>query len=142
MSDGAGLERFVEAQAPAYAAALGELREGRKRTHWMWFVFPQLRGLGASAMAWRYGLESKAEAADYLAHPLLGPRLRECTEAVNAHRGRSAEAIFGPVDAVKLRSSMTLFELAGGAPQFRQCLDAHFGGVPDRRTIELVGAQA
>ena len=142
MSEAAGLERFVEAQASVYAAALGELREGRKRTHWMWFVFPQLRGLGASAMSWRYGIESRVEAGDYLAHPLLGPRLCECTEAVNAHRGRSAEAIFGPVDAVKLRSSMTLFELAGGAPQFRQCLDSYFGGVPDRRTIELIRARA
>lgn len=136
-----GLERFVEAQAPVYAAALGELREGRKRTHWMWFVFPQLRGLGASALAWRYGIESKAEAAAYLAHPLLGARLAECTGAVNAHRDRSAEAMFGPVDAMKLRSSMTLFELAGGGPLFRECLDSKFGGVPDRRTIELVEAR-
>jgi uncharacterized protein (DUF1810 family) len=133
-----GLERFVEAQEPVYPAALGELRDGRKRTHWMWFIFPQLRGLGASAMSWHYGIKSKDEAAAYLRHALLGPRLRQCTEAVNAHLGRSAEAIFGPVDALKLRSSMTLFDLAGGGPPFRQCLDTYFGGAPDRRTVELL----
>ena len=138
MSGGEGLERFVEAQAPVYAAALRELREGRKRTHWMWFIFPQLRGLGASATSRRYGIASLEEAAGFLAHPLLGTRLRECTEAVNALRDRSAEAIFGPVDALKLRSSMTLFDLAGGGPWFRRCLDAYFGGTPDRRTIELL----
>ena len=135
-----GLERFVAAQAPVYEAALAELRQGRKRTHWMWFVFPQLRGLGASAMSRRYGLESLEEAAAYLAHPILGPRLRECTEAVNDLAGRSAEAIFGPVDAMKLRSSMTLFELAGGGAPFRRCLDSYFGGAADPRTIELLAA--
>ena len=133
-----GLDRFVAAQAPVYASALQELREGRKRSHWMWFVFPQLRGLGASAMAWRYGIGSAEEAAAYLAHPLLGPRLLECTEAVNGHRGLTAEAIFGPVDAMKLRSSMTLFDRAGGGPAFRRCLDLYFEGVPDARTIGLL----
>ena len=142
MSGSDDLERFVEAQAPVYATALRELREGRKRTHWMWFIFPQLRGLGASATSWRYGIESRAEAAAYLAHGLLGPRLSECTEAVNAHRGLSAEAIFGPVDALKLRSSMTLFDLAGGGPHFRRCLDAYFGGASDRRTVELLEDRA
>ena len=106
----------------------------------MWFIFPQLRGLGRSAAAWNYGLGSKREAADYLAHPVLGPRLHECTGVVNAHRGLSAEAIFGPVDAMKLRSSMTLFDLAGGGPPFRQCLDTYFDGLPDPRTIELLAA--
>ena len=142
MSGTGGLERFVEAQSPVYAAALRELREGRKRSHWMWFVFPQLRGLGVSATAWRFGLASRDEAADYLAHPLLGPRLYECTGAVNAHRGLSAEAMFGPVDAMKLRSSMTLFDLAGGGPPFRQCLEAFFDGVPDPRTIDRLEAGA
>lgn len=142
MSDNEGLERFVEAQAPVYATALGELRDGRKRSHWMWFIFPQLRGLGASAMSRRYGIVSSEEAEAYLAHALLGPRLRECTEAVNAHRGRSAEAIFGPVDALKLRSSMTLFDLAGGGAPFRQCLDAFFGGARDGRTVELLEDRA
>ena len=133
-----GLERFVEAQQPVYRTVLEDLREGRKRSHWMWFVFPQLRGLGASAMSRRYGIASLEEAAAYLAHPLLGPRLNECTEAVGRHRGRSAEALFGAVDALKLRSSTTLFELAGGGPQFRRCLDAYFGGEADRRTIDLL----
>ena len=134
------LDRFLAAQRGVYAEALGELRQGRKRTHWMWFIFPQLRGLGASAMAWRYGIASREEAARYLAHPLLGPRLEECTQAVNNLRGLSAEAIFGPVDAMKLRSSMTLFDLAGGGPAFRSCLDSYFDGAADPRTLELLGA--
>ncbi len=104
------LDRFVEAQAPVYAQALAELRSGRKQSHWMWFVFPQLRGLGRSATAQHYGISSAAEARSYLDHQLLGPRLIECTEAVLAHRDQQAEAIFGPVDAMKFRSSMTLFE--------------------------------
>ena len=135
-----GLDRFVEAQATVYASALRELREGRKRSHWMWFIFPQLLGLGFSPMAVRYAIASTQEAEAYLAHPVLGPRLYECTEAVNAHRGRSAEAIFGPVDAMKLRSSMTLFEMAGGGRCFRACLDAYFGGARDPRTVELLEA--
>jgi uncharacterized protein (DUF1810 family) len=142
LDDTDSLERFVAAQQRAYAGALRELREGRKRSHWMWFVFPQLRGLGASAMSWRYGIASREEAADYLAHSLLGPRLHECTAAVNGLRGRSAEDIFGPVDALKLRSSMTLFDHAGGGPPFRRCLDAYFGSAPDPRTIELLEARA
>jgi uncharacterized protein (DUF1810 family) len=140
MSFGDGLERFVEAQAGAYAVALRELRERRKRSHWMWFIFPQLRGLGSSAMAVRYGIGSLEEAAGYLAHPLLGPRLHECTGAVNEACDCSAERIFGPVDAMKLRSSMTLFEFAGGGPPFRRCLDSFFDGVPDRRTLDLLEA--
>lgn len=137
------LQRFVDAQAGGvYEAALAELKAGKKRGHWMWFIFPQLRGLGASAMSRHYGLASAEEAALYLAHDLLGPRLHECTAAVNGLSGRSAEAIFGPVDAMKLRSSMTLFDLAGGGPQFRQCLDAYFGGSPDPRTIEMLAARA
>ncbi|HEX8224429.1 MAG TPA: DUF1810 domain-containing protein [Allosphingosinicella sp.] len=133
-----GLERFIAAQAAVYVDALRELREGRKRSHWMWFIFPQLRGLGASAMSVRYGIESRQEAAAYRAHPILGPRLYECTEAVNAAAGRSAERIFGQVDAMKLRSSMTLFDLAGGGAPFRRCLDTFFDGEPDRRTLELI----
>lgn len=133
-----GLERFVEAQEHVYETALAELRQGRKRSHWMWFVFPQLRGLGASGTAWFYGMESKAEAEAYLHHPLLGPRLRQCVETVNAISGRSAEQIFGSVDAMKLRSSATLFERAGGGPAFRRCLVSYFDGEPDRRTIELL----
>jgi uncharacterized protein (DUF1810 family) len=132
-----GLERFVDAQRSVYVDALAELRAGRKQSHWMWFIFPQLRGLGVSATSWRYGIASKEEAGSYLAHPLLGPRLYECTEAVNSIQGRSAEDIFGSVDALKLRSSATLFDLAGGGPLFRQCLDAYFHGAPDPRTIKL-----
>lgn len=133
-----GLERFVEAQEPVYETALRELRQGRKQSHWMWFVFPQLRGLGASGTSRFYGIDSRAEAEAYLDHPLLGPRLRECFETVNGTSGRSAVQIFGPVDALKLRSSATLFEMAGGGPEFRQCLLAFFDGEPDRRTIELL----
>jgi uncharacterized protein (DUF1810 family) len=139
VSDAEGLERFVEAQEPVYAAALQELRQGRKQSHWMWFIFPQLRGLGASVLSHRYGIASRDEAAEFLAHPLLGPRLRECTGAVNDIRGRSAEAIFGPVDAMKLRSSMTLFDLAGGGAPFRRCLQTYFDGKSDRRTVDLLG---
>src|SRR5690349_7212891 len=106
------LSRFVAAQAPVYAEALAELRRGRKEGHWMWFVFPQLAGLGRSPTALFYAIGSLAEARAYLAHPVLGPRLRECTETLLAHRRRGAEAILGPVDAMKLRSSMTLFEAA------------------------------
>lgn len=142
MSGPEGLERFVEAQAAVYEAALSELREGRKRGHWMWFIFPQLLGLGFSAMSVRYAIASAEEAEAYLAHPLLGPRLCDCAEAVNAHRGRSAEAIFGPVDAVKLRSSMTLFDLAGGGPPFGRCLEAFFDGAPDPRTLALLADRA
>src|SRR3954454_3991697 len=104
------LDRFVAAQAPVYATVLAELRAGRKQSHWMWFVFPQLAGLGRSATALFYGIASADEARAYLAHPLLGARLRECLAALSAHEGGSAEAIFGVVDAMKLRSSITLFE--------------------------------
>ncbi|MGS1015492.1 DUF1810 domain-containing protein [Allosphingosinicella humi] len=136
-----GLDRFVEAQAHAYADALAELRAGRKESHWMWFVFPQIAGLGTSPTSRFYAIASLEEARAYLAHPLLGMRLRECTEAVLAHAGISAEAIFGGIDATKLRSSMTLFDrVAGGKNPFGQCLAAFFGGEPDARTLALLGA--
>jgi uncharacterized protein (DUF1810 family) len=135
-----GLERFVAAQAPVYVEALAELRSGRKRSHWMWFVFPQIAGLGRSAMAERYAIGSLAEARAYLGHAVLGPRLVEATEAALAHRGRGAEAIFGLVDAIKLRSSMTLFEAAAGsAGPFGAALDAFFGGARDEATLRLLG---
>jgi uncharacterized protein (DUF1810 family) len=131
------LERFVEAQAATYAQALAELRRGTKQSHWMWFVFPQVAGLGFSPMAQHYAIASLDEARAYLAHPLLGPRLRESTEAVLAHRGRGAEAIFGTVDAMKFRSSMTLFEAAaGGNGPFGAALDAFYSGKRDRATLE------
>ena len=132
------LERFVEAQVPAYAQALAELRCGRKESHWMWFVFPQIAGLGSSPMARHYAIASAGEARAYLAHPLLGSRLREATEAVLTHRGRSAEAIFGPVDAVKFRSSMTLFEAAGGGGRFGEAIDGFYEGRRDSRTLALL----
>jgi uncharacterized protein (DUF1810 family) len=133
------LDRFVEAQRPLYGQALSELRAGRKESHWMWFVFPQLRGLGRSPTSRLYGLASRQEAKDYLSHPLLGPRLRECIEAVNAVEGRSAVEIFGSIDAMKLRSSATLFRVAGGGPPFERCLERFFGGEPDDHTLALLG---
>ena len=132
------LDRFVAAQAPVYATALAELRVGHKRTHWMWFVFPQIAGLGRSATAQLYALGSLAEARSYLAHPVLGPRLRECAQAVLAVEGRSARAIFGSPDDLKFHSSMTLFSLA--APDdalFVACLDKYFGGARDAATLDL-----
>lgn len=133
------LARFVEAQAPVYAQALAELKSGRKESHWMCFVFPQLAGLGRSQMAQFYAISSLAEAQAYLAHPLLGRRLRECTDAVLAHPGLDAEAIFGPVDAMKLRSSMTLFEAAAADERpFASALDLFFSGARDPATLELL----
>jgi uncharacterized protein (DUF1810 family) len=134
------LERFVEAQAGTYERALAELRAGRKQSHWMWFVFPQLRGLGRSAMAQRYGLASLDEAVEYLAHPVLGPRVRECTEAVDALTGRSVSEIFGFPDDLKFHSSMTLFHLADPSDAgFEEALRRYFEGRADRGTLELLG---
>ena len=133
------LDRFVAAQAEIYPHALAELKAGRKRTHWMWFVFPQLAGLGRSPTAIFYAIASTAEARAYLAHPLLGARLVECTDAILVHRGRSAEAIFGPVDAIKLRSSMTLFEAVAPDPKpFAAVLDAFFDAERDPATLMLL----
>jgi uncharacterized protein (DUF1810 family) len=133
------LARFVEAQSGVYEQALSELSAGRKRSHWMWFVFPQLKGLGRSPTSLFYGLESAAEARLYLDHSLLGPRLRDCTAALLGHRGERAEAILGSVDAMKLRSSMTLFDAAGGDRElFGQCLADFFGGERDLATLKLL----
>ena len=143
MTDPYGLERFVVAQdrAGTFTAAAGELRAGRKRSHWMWFVFPQIAGLGHSPMSQTYAISSLEEARAYLAHPVLGPRLIECTEIVAGLDGRTAEQIFGGIDAMKLRSSMTLFAYADSAnPIFGQVLDAYFGGIPDAATVRLLGA--
>lgn len=134
-----GLERFIEAQRDTYANALEELRRGRKTSHWIWFVFPQIAGLGRSETARFYAIRDLAEAQDYLAHPLLGPRLTECVEALLGHAGQHAEVILGGIDAVKLRSSMTLFEAAGGGPEFAACLDAFFAGERDPETLRLIG---
>jgi uncharacterized protein (DUF1810 family) len=130
------LERFVKAQAPVIEQALAELRAGRKQSHWMWFVFPQFSGLGHSAMAQTYAIQSLEEARAYLAHPLLGARLRECCQAVMAVEGKSAHEIFGSPDDVKFRSCLTLF--AQAAPQevlFSNLLEKYFGGEEDALTL-------
>lgn len=132
------LQRFVDAQASVYAQVRAELAAGRKASHWMWFVFPQLRGLGRSATAQHYGLASAAEARAYWAHPLLGRRLAECTELVLAVDGRSAHEIFGSPDDLKFRSAMTLFAQATGAPLFARALLKYFDGRPDPRTLDLL----
>ena len=132
------LRRFVDAQerGGAYEHAVEELRRGRKQSHWMWFVFPQVRGLGSSPMAVRYGISSLEEASAYLAHPVLGPRLLECADILADTERLSADAILGPIDAVKLRSSMTLFARADpGHPVFGRVLDRYFGGIPDPATL-------
>jgi uncharacterized protein (DUF1810 family) len=133
------LDRFVAAQDGIYPEALAELRRGRKESHWMWFVFPQMAGLGRSETARFYGIASAAEARAFLAHPLLGPRLIECAQALLAQPERRAEAIFGPIDAMKLKSSMTLFE--GVAPDpapFAAVLRVFFGGERDAATLALL----
>jgi uncharacterized protein (DUF1810 family) len=135
------LDRFVVAQEGVYGGALAELRAGHKTGHWIWFVFPQLAGLGRSAMSLRYAVASIDEASAYLAHPILGPRLRECAGAVLDTSGRSAEEILGGIDAVKLRSSMTLFHRAApDEPVFAAVLDRFYGGVPDPATDRLLRA--
>jgi uncharacterized protein (DUF1810 family) len=141
MARGSKLERFVEAQdgGETYAQALGELRAARKTSHWMWFVFPQIAGLGRSPTAQRYAIGSLEEARAYLEHPVLGPRLRECAAALLEVRGRSAEQIFGGIDAMKLRSSMTLFERADpGEALFGAVLEKYFGCERDEATLRLL----
>ena len=142
MNDPYRLQRFVSAQdqADTFATAVGELRAGRKRSHWMWFVFPQIAGLGHSPMSQRYAIASLDEARAYLAHDVLGPRLIECARILRGLEGRTAQDIFGGIDALKLRSSMTLFAYADSAnPIFGQVLGAYFGGVPDEATERLLG---
>ena len=135
-SDPFDLRRFVSAQAAVYRTAVDELRDGRKRGHWMWFVFPQLRGLGSSPMAARYGISSLDEARAYLAHEVLGPRLRECTRLVNEVQGRSIDEIFGSPDDLKLCSSMTLFARATDDNEdFVALLDRYYFGQEDRLTV-------
>lgn len=114
MDEPFNLQRFVDAQAPVYQTVLRQLRAGRKTSHWIWFIFPQAKGLGRSAMSERYAISSLDEARAYLAHPVLGPRLKECTDLVLSHKGVPLEDILGELDAKKFRSSMALFEEAGG----------------------------
>ncbi|MEM5366035.1 DUF1810 domain-containing protein [Paraburkholderia azotifigens] len=139
MDDQFDLRRFVDAQAPIYDQALAELQAGRKQSHWMWYVFPQFRGLGESPMAQKFAIQSLDEAVSYLQHPVLGARLKEATRAVNGVEGRSIETIFGYPDYLKFRSSMTLFSKA--APDERLFTDAlarYFGGAADERTLALL----
>ncbi|HWC47881.1 MAG TPA: DUF1810 domain-containing protein [Solirubrobacterales bacterium] len=135
------LQRFVSAQdsGGTYTRALAELRQGRKTSHWMWFVFPQIAGLGQSEMSRRYAIDSLAEARAYLDHPILGPRLIECCQALLSHQGMTAEQILGGIDAIKLRSSMTLFARADPqAEVFQQVLDRYFDGEADAATERLL----
>ncbi|MFN7011785.1 MAG: DUF1810 domain-containing protein [Allorhizobium sp.] len=134
------LERFVEAQEAVFADVLAELRRGRKESHWMWFVFPQIDGLGASPTARRFALRSLDEARAYLDHPLLGPRLRQCCEILLGLPSRSAEQIFGYPDVMKLKSSLTLFSRAAeDAGPFEALLEKYYGGEEDPRTLALLG---
>ena len=136
------LNRFVDAQEGVWEAALDELRSGSKQSHWMWFIFPQLAGLGRSPTAQFYGIGSLAEARAYLDHPLLGSRLREATEALAPWAGRRRpEQIFGPVDALKLRSSLTLFDFVEPGSPFGEALVNFFGGARDERTLALLQRQ-
>ena len=133
------LDRFIDAQEPVYPQVLAELRRGRKTSHWMWFIFPQLRGLGSSATANHFGISSRAEAEAYLAHPVLGARILECTRLVNAIEGRTVEQVFGYPDNLKFRSSMTLFAtVSKGHTEFQSALEKYFGGEPDGRTLALL----
>jgi len=131
------LQRFVDAQQGIYEQALAELRAGRKRSHWMWFIFPQVQGLGSSETARRYAIRNSDEAAAYLAHPVLGPRLRACTAAVAAFDDRGADEIFDYPDNLKFHSAMTLFaDVAPDEAVFQTCLDQFFDGQPDQATLD------
>jgi uncharacterized protein (DUF1810 family) len=142
-ADPYNLQRFLDAQQRDYESALAELRAGRKRTHWIWYILPQFAGLGTSHMSSFYGIRSSAEAAAYLAHPILGPRLRECVAVLNSHQGLSAEQILGDIDAMKFKSSATLFAaLEGPESVFGQALARFFSGDRDERTRELLAAES
>ena len=141
MTDPFDLQRFLDAQAPIYPRVVDELRRGQKQTHWMWFVFPQLAGLGHSAMAQRFAIGSREEAVAYLGHGVLGPRLRECTALVTAVEGRTAREILGSPDDLKFQSSMTLFGAASSDPEFSAAIAKFYGGKPDQRTLDLLLSQ-
>ena len=136
------LDRFVDAQSQDYERAIAEIRAGRKRSHWMWYMFPQLDGLGSSPTAIRYAISSIQEAADYLAHPVLGPRLLECAGEVLRLEGRSARDIFGSPDDMKLRSCATLFAgVSSEGSVFHRLIEKYFGDEPDGRTLQLLAAK-
>jgi uncharacterized protein (DUF1810 family) len=139
MTDSFDLQRFVDAQAPVYQRVLAELRQGEKQSHWMWYIFPQLAGLGHSPMAQRFALCSREEALAYLGHGVLGPRLRQCTALVNAVEGRTIREILGSPDHLKFRSSMTLFGAVSSESEFAAAIAKFYGGKPDRKTLDLLG---
>lgn len=139
MDDPFRLRRFLDAQEPVYEEVLRELRAGRKTGHWIWFIFPQLRGLGQSYNSTFYGIASAAEAEAYARHPILGPRLRECTSLLNSPDGQTIGQILGAIDAMKFRSSMTLFAAAVPDPaDFEQALQRYFGGELDPLTLSIL----
>jgi uncharacterized protein (DUF1810 family) len=139
MSDSYNLDRFLEAQAADYDTALAEIRSGRKRSHWMWYVFPQIAGLGVSETSQYFAIRNLAEAKAYLAHPILGPRLIECADALLALDGRTAREIFGSPDDLKLRSSATLFaHVSPARSAFQRVLEKYFDGASDERTLRLL----
>jgi uncharacterized protein (DUF1810 family) len=136
------LGRFVAAQEGCYAEALAELRAGRKRSHWSWYILPQMEGLGSSPLSVRYAIRSLEEAMAYLAHPVLGARLRECVAAMNAHAGVTAGEVLGEIDARKFRSCLTLFDRAAGSESiFGEALNKYFSGEPDAATLALLARQ-
>jgi uncharacterized protein (DUF1810 family) len=138
ISDPFDLNRFVDAQAPLYQRVVAELVAGRKQSHWMWFIFPQIAGLGFSAMAQRFAIGTRAEAESYLAHPILGPRLTECSRLVRDVNGRSIHEILGSPDDVKFRSSMTLFGAVSDRPVFTEAIAKYYGGQKDQATLDLL----
>lgn len=140
MSDPFGLQRFVAAQAPVYSQVLRELSGGRKRSHWMWFIFPQVAGLGFSAMAQRFAIYSREEAEAYLAHDVLGPRLIECTQLVLSVKNKTIDDILGSPDDLKFRSSMTLFGAVSDDPVFARAISAYYGGERDQATLDRLQA--
>jgi uncharacterized protein (DUF1810 family) len=140
MSDPHDLQRFVEAQEAVYGTVIAELRRGHKRSHWMWFIFPQIAGLGFSAMAQRYAIASRAEAVAYLAHDVLGPRLFECTRLVLDVKGKPIGDILGSPDDMKFRSSMTLFEEVSNDAVFREAITKYYRGGKDQATLDLLAA--
>jgi uncharacterized protein (DUF1810 family) len=138
MTDPFDLQRFLDAQAPVYPRVVAELRRSQKQSHWMWFIFPQLAGLGHSSMARRFAIASREEAVAYLDHGILGPRLRECTALVNAVQDRAIREILGSPDDLKFCSSMTLFATLSSHPAFAEAIAKFYGGKPDDRTLDLL----
>lgn len=140
MNESEPLERFVDAQSSCYEAVCAELNAGKKNSHWMWFIFPQVEGLGRNAMAKRYALHSRQEVMAYLNHPVLGPRLLQCVGLMLEAKGKSAYEILGTPDDLKFRSCMTMFEVVSDEPLFEQALIRFYDGKPDSRTLELLRA--